>query len=509
MIKSKKEYQKRLQENWEVYKKENKSDVLLSLYKEEKEVKNLALESYYRNRFWSPMLRYNKLTIYLPKAYSIDKRDHEPKGYTSKWDFEAIALLSNYLSKRTVIGEYKIKALDSEEYAEDAPRLNYITIGEDVHPLGQKLQDYIWQKIKENNGLLHKQLEISKDCSECKKIYKGFVQLDNESKGIFTQHTHSKCSLCIDRLKCNTCNKQVFFRNIGEVEDKYIYSVCGIEKYPCQIIGCKEHIEIGQLILWREDADSLHERSYFRVALTGSSGPATLALAAIFVGEEQKEEFFKIKDNYDEGIAIEYKKILLCELQEKVRYCFMEEFKSDVDSMLRTELKYDEKKQGDIDNTEKNILHIERYIDLVKYTLSSYLSTVLYRYFLPFLSERDINRIYYGMYTFVNSMRIDKESPFVEEAGLDVDPSYSTVIEKEAVQNIIKNIPELLISLLERFRGIEVFYEVRVKHNAESTETNDGKENVNEDNRKVIDIKMKESNALNCLILPKREQEEP
>lgn len=507
MVKSKKEYQKRLQENWEVYGKENKSDVLLSLYKEEKEAKNLALESYYRNRFWSPMLRYNKLTIYLPQAYSIDTSNQEPKGYTSKWDFEAISLLSNYLSKRTVIGEYKIKALDSKEPAEDAPRLNYITIGEDVHPLGQKLQDYIWQKIRDNNGVLHKQLKINRDYSGCKKIYKGFVQLNNENKGIFTQHTQAKCSLCIDGLNCNICNHQVFLRNIGGVEDKYIYDICNIEKCPCQIIGCKEHIEIGQLILWREDSDSLHERSYFRVALTGSSGPATLALAAIFVGEEQKEEFFKIKDNHDEGIAIEYKKILLCELQEKVRCCFMEEFKKDVESMLRTELKYDVIKQSNIDKKEENIPRIERYIALVKYTISSYLSTVLYRYFLPFLSERDINRIYYGMYTFINSMRIDKESPFAEEASLDVDPSYSTVIEKAAVQNIIKNIPELLISLLERFRGIEAFYEVRVKHNAESTDANDGKANVGEDNRKVIDIKMKESHALNCLILPKNKEE--
>lgn len=502
MIKSKKEYQKRLQENWDTYEKENKKNAFLTLYKEENEAKNLALESYYRNRFWSPMLRYNKLTIYLPQAYSIDTSNQEPKGYTSKWDFEAISLLSNYLSKRTVIGEYKIEAIDPKKGAEDAQRLNYISIGEDAHPLGEKLQDYIWQRIKENNGLIHKQLKINGEYSGCERIYKGFVQLDNDSKGIFTQHTQSKCSLCIDKSKCNICNHQACEKNVSDIENKYIYSIQDIEKRACQIAGCREHIEIGQLILWRENPNSLHERSYFRVALTGSSGPATLALAAIFVGEEQKEEFFEMKNNSDKDIQVEYKKILLCELQEKVRRSFMNEFMSEVDGMLRTELNYYKIKEDGIDEKEgeENLARIDRYIELVKYTISSYLSTVLYRYFLPFLSEKDVNRIYYGMYTFVNSMRIDKESPFVEEASLDVDPAYSKVIEKKEVQKVIKEIPEQLVSILERFRGIEAFYEVRVKH---SSEPNGKNENADEDNRKVIDIKMKDFNELNCFILPK------
>lgn len=520
MVKNKQEYRDRLQENWNIYgqeilklyetvnresnseseKNEQKSEVsaFLKLFEDEKKEKNLTLESYYRNRFWNPMLRYNKLTIYLPKAYSIDTSNHEPKGYTSKWDFEAISLLSNYLSKRTVIGEYKIEAID---YKEDdsikrsdnrklAERLNYISIGEDAHPLGRDLQDIIWEKMKNNadSNVIHKQV-IKK--GKCGTIYKGFVQMDDGKTGILTQHTQSKCSLCKDNFRFCIDNQQV---NMGD-KYPYIYTTENIEKRTCQISGREEHFEIGQLILWREDANSLHERSYFRVALTGSSGPATLALASIFVGEEQKEEFFEIKSS--NAPSIDYKKTLLCELQEKVRRKFMDEFISEIEDMLYKELEPEEKKKEN-----ENHKRIVRYIELVKYATSSYLSTVLYRYFLPFLSDRDINRIYYGIYTFVNSMKIDEESPFAVKANSKVDPSYSEVIANGIVEKIVEKIPQVLLSLLERFRGIEVFYEVRVKHHVENVKADIN----NEDTRKVIDIKMMDSNELYCFILPKEDK---
>lgn len=514
MIRNKQKYQEGLQENWnmygqeilnlyeavkrkknsvlELYEKKSEIKVLFRLFEDEKKEKNLTLESYYRNRFWSPMLRYNKLTIYLPQAYSIDTNNHEPKGYTSKWDFEAISLLSNYLSKRTVIGEYKIEAIDPKGGGKEAEKLNYISIGEDAHPLGKNLQDFIWQKIKNNKGKIHKHFKKRGDYLECERIYKGFVQMNDEKKGILTQHTQSKCSLCAKKFKCNICNHQACIRNLVEGEKQYIYSTQKIGKCVCKISGCEEHIEIGQLILWREDADSLHERSYFRVALTGSSGPATLALASIFVGEEQKEEFFKVKNSNDK--SVEYKKTLLCELQEKVRKKFMDEFIDKIEDMLRNKLAYDK-----IEKTKtEELMRIERYMELVKYAVSSYLSTVLYRYFLPFLSDRDINRIYYGMYTFINSMRLDEECPFVEEPNSEIDPSYSEPINKEQIRKVIQKIPEILNSLLGRFRGFEAFYEVRVKHQIESESII---EKTDEDTRKVIDIKMMDSKELNCFII--------
>ena len=54
-------------------------------------------------------------------------------------------------------------------------------------------------------------------------------------------------------------------------------------------------------------------------------------------GEEQKEEFLKVRDSND--TSVEYKKILLCELQEKVRKEFMDEFISEIDGMMNNELK--------------------------------------------------------------------------------------------------------------------------------------------------------------------------
>lgn len=526
MVKNKQEYQDRLQENWNMYGQqilklyetakrqenlnEQKSEIntFLKLFEDEMKEKNLTLESYYRNRFWSPMLRYNKLTIYLPKAYSLDTSYREPKGYTSKWDFEAISLLSNYLSKRTVIGEYKIEAIDSKEDDKTkeadstekdnnhkvAERLNYISIGEDAHPLGRELQDIIWEKIKNNQGMIHKHI---RKIGECKKLYKGFVQTGDWEKGIFTQHTQLKCSMCKNDSPCYIFNQRLARENKVDGKSQYIYNIKDIEKRVCQIAGYEDHIEIGQLILWREDADSLHERSYFRVALTGSSGPATLALALLFVGEEQKEEFFKTKNSDD--MSVEYKKTLLGELQEKVRKKFMNKFISKIVDMMNVELEEEkEKEKKEIGNSTR----IDRYIELVKYTISSYLSTVLYRYFLPFLSERDIDRIYYGMYTFINSMRIDKESPFAVKANLKVDPSYSTVIDEKRVENIVDQIPKILLPLLKNFRGIEAFYEVRVKHRVEKVKTDSN----NEDTRKVIDIKMLDSKELNCFILPKEDK---
>ena len=282
----------------------------------------------------------------------------------------------------------------------------------------------------------------------------------------------------------------------------YIYTTENIEKRTCQISGREEHFEIGQLILWREDANSPHERSYFRVALTGSSGPATLALASIFVGEEQKEEFFEVKSS--DAPSIDYKKTLLCELQERVRKIFMDNFIHKIEDMLYKKLEPEEKKVENEpkEKKEENHKRIVRYIELVKYATSSYLSTVLYRYFLPFLSERDINRIYYGMYTFVNSMKIDEESPFAVKANSKVDPSYSVVIDNDKVKKIVEEIPKVLLSLLERFRGIEAFYEVRVKHHVENVKADVN----NEDTRKVIDIKMMDSNELYCFILPKKDE---
>lgn len=524
MVKNKQEYRDRLQENWNIYGKEffklyenvkdnsvsvneqkSEMDAFLKLFEDERKEKKLTLESYYRNRFWSPMLRYNKLTIYLPKAYSIDASNHEPKGYTSKWDFEAISLLSNYLSKRTVIGEYKIEAIDSKkddfinenDNCKGAKRLNYISIGEDAHPLGGDLQDIIWEKIN-NKGMLHKHLRKS---GECKKLYKGFAQMDNGQKGIFTQHTQLKCSMCRKDSSCYIFNTKYIKDNKIEGRSQYIYNIKDIEKRACQIAGYEDHIEIGQLILWREDADSQHERSYFRVALIGSSGPATLALAFLFVGEEQKKEFFKTKNS--NGTSVEYKKTLLCTLQEKVRKKFMDEFISEIEDMLIEKLGY-----NNIEKSEtEEIARIRRYMELVKYAISSYLSTVLYRYFLPFLSERDIDRIYYGMYTFVNSMRIEGESPFAVSVNSKVDPSYPMVIGKAEVEKIVDEIPKILLSLLKRFRGIEAFYEVRVKHHLENMELDSGNKKVEEDTRKVLGIKMINSKELYCLILPKENKQ--
>lgn len=80
--------------------------------KTEKIETNLALESYYRDRFWSPMLSYNQLDIYMSQRNGKD--DSEPRMDMPKCDFDAISELTNYLSNRKIIGEYNLRALDPE-----------------------------------------------------------------------------------------------------------------------------------------------------------------------------------------------------------------------------------------------------------------------------------------------------------------------------------------------------------------------------------------------------------
>lgn len=175
-------------------------------------------------------------------------------------------------------------------------------------------------------------------------------------------------------------------------------------------------------------------------------------------------------------------------VREKISKILIDELKIEIDKILA--------------NTDGNKLENgrNRYRNLVLYAIYSYLSTVLYRYFLPFLTDKDIHRIQNDIYIFVNSMKAANHSPF-RIYGIN-DKSFSTLesgqcplISDEGVIRIIKMIPDKVRIVLHNFKGIEAFYEVRVKH----YDSNDQRKKT--DNRKVTAIKAVEKEGLNLFVM--------
>lgn len=448
----------------------------LKKIKDKEEAK--TLESYYRNRFWTPMLGYNRLSIYL--SHRNEKtEEEEPRLGMSKWDFDTVSVLSHYLSKRKIIGEYSLIS-SAKKGDHGAEKLNFICVGSESQPLDKSLPQYIYEQIKAappkfkklaDINIIHKRVAFTKENTgchypNCKKMFKGFAQIekidvgenDDIHAGIFThQPTTHLCSRC-GRLNLPSAgeNGEIFFHkdDIGK-------------KDSCQFTRNGSHVETAQLILWRENPSESDEHSYFRVGIIGSSGPATYALSSLFVSEEQTETHFGFENTTNEE--------KLSALQCIVRKKFMEVFYQELDNKLKKMLS----EINEMKDTQK-----DRYRKLVEYTVIYYLKTVLYQYFFPFLSETDIERIYSGMYMLINSMSVAKVSPFAINDNTNADTNEGTNhgaddrrkgkgmdVPDTKIIKIMTMIPETLRETLNSFRGLEVFYEVVVQHALEEPET--------------------------------------
>lgn len=492
------------------------SDVVLYEGKQERAFKELLdrknkeekgkMESYYRDRFWKPLLCYNQLCIYLSQINEKGHDDQEPRLCMSKWDYDAVAVFSNYLSKRKVIGEYHLISLPSGKIKEKTKinplETNYVCVGSDVYPLGKSLPEYINEQIRSRSSkydgisdinTVHKKWAEPKqgggsldiECKARDRVFKGFMCIGNTGKGILTHHPKTqKCIGCV-RLRENTEEKkkaeaekkaEAAARKEGgtkkESETKWedtikkynklniIYSSNDILGEKCTLVNDGNHCEIAQLILWRETPRNSNERDYFWVGISGSSGPATEALSMLFVTQEQRK-FQQNNEDY-----------LLYDLQEVVRKKVMEVFFVKLrKSLNEIELEFcDETGKGTAlaDYEQKR-----RYFALVEHAVSSYLSTVFYRYFFPLLSERDIDRICNGMYTFVNSMKAASISPFAINYHSNRDRKYSSFVSNKSIKKIVDEIPKILRVTLKSFRGLEAFYNVTVQHHLEKDDEND------------------------------------
>lgn len=440
-----------------------------SLGLQKKEEEDEILESYYRDRFWAPMLSYNQLSLYLSHINDVGGNDDEPRLLMSKWDFLAVSLLSHYLSKRKLIGEYSLISLAKDETDHKAEMRNFICIGSEVKPLGRSLPEVIYEKIKDAKSpfekidkinIIHKRHKFfgkfSCTTSKSNKIFKGFLRkADSEStsKGIFTHHPATKtCAKCINLTEpFNKKNIHIFYDSNEISADS-----------SCQF-NSGEHIEIAQLILWRDTCADSDLENYFRVGIIGCSGPATSALSLLFVDEEEIKTLLVENEEYttpckDENKLLRKSGNLLCELQRLAREKFMEIFLMQLHKMLMEKIKEFTDTPANIDEQK------EKYYALVRYAVVFYLKTVLYRYFFPFLSEADIERIYNGMYTFINSMKAARISPF----SLNYHANGSQSVVKDAdIEEITNSIPLLLRKSLKNFRGLEAFYKVEVIHSLE------------------------------------------
>lgn len=479
-------YKKQLKEylfsfNKEFYEEKINIDELV---KEKDEEEYKILESYYRDRFWTPMLGYNQLSIYLSHRNDIALGE-EPRLCMSKWDFDTVAVLSQYLSKRKIIGEYSLISSIERSKDPDAEKLNFICVGSESQPLKKSLPHYIYEqfqsaplkyKNKENVNIIHERKTFPEEneprirqkyCSECEKYFKGFARIEKIESGTAV---HLSSGIYTHQPKTQKCAGCIGLKDKGESSDIYFDKEDVKKKEDCSFAKIGKHIEIAQLILWRENPKELDERSYFRVGIIGSSGPATFALSSLFVSEEQVERRFNYEKTENQN--------LLCELQSITREKIIEIFLQNLDEGIMNVLQ-----QSEVNIEDKEVLK-KKYCRLVKHAVIFYLKTVLYRYFIPFLLETDIERIYSGMYTFINSMKAARVSPF----ALNYDSGKKSCITNDQIEKIVNVIPEILKTTLKSFRGLEAFYEVVVEHMLEDPKTVKDTRNV----KRIKLVKMKD-----------------
>lgn len=478
-----------------------------------------SLESYYRDRFWKPMLKYNQLRIYLPQVDDVDLVDEEPRLHIVKWDVDAVAALSRYLSKRKIIGEYHFKTLPKDTADKDATKLNFICVGNAARPLvrekytedrqsaTESLAEYIYNKISQNSesfnteqmrNVIHERDMIEgKPCIMMGKgrnlTYKGFTKFGSKPlEGIYTQLPYSICYTHARKNNPGSSGRGT------DIPKNYYHNLKEIQRGSCEFRdnGDRYHFQMAQLILWREVPENNEGKVYYRVALTGASGPATLALAALLVDDEQKIDIFKEKEESEKSndsvrrraeLEEMADKRLLSLLQENIRKKFTEVYLKKLDEALNAlSIKVTKRTKENGNSIYRIGCCIEKnqkvaYITRVKCAASMYLSTLLYQYFFPFLSIEDEHRICNGMRTYIANMMASGLTPFVLNYQPNEDKRFSKAISNKSVREVAALVTSVLEEVLKSFRGIEAFYQVKVcvdeKQNA-----------VDRDTRRVEDI---------------------
>ena len=534
-----------------------------------KRTESLALESYYRDRFWRQLLRDNQLHLFLPLNDTHD--EHGPRLQVIKWDTDTVSELSHYLSKRKVIGKYQFDTLREDQYygkgdddskndgnSKNARNENFISIGEKTRPIKpeEKAKGALtlagcinekYENLSVRNMSRHTKSEIKNGASRIKQI-RGFgghecqfyplecFKCPNLYRSIHPQKCMFIAGLqeavpplvstrfyldkengrikarlqCIGPQKANTDQSRNTIPDLisgslklekadngeytvtekhisAKLDDKTLVSLLNILDLrfsPEQFAGDSVWLSIedgipgasssdpeslsevenkevvcdmyAQLLLWREEQKDVKINSEetkekrteykYQVSLIGVSGPATKALTALLVDDEQKGSIWGTDGSaLQDDIKTNLKRYLpLNTLQTHIR----KEFYAKFVEMAGT------KKTAKSQSNNKAFHKVKR-LSLM------YLSTILPQYFLPFLSKSDERRIYHGLEAFLRSIDCQNTEEFEKAVSLYTDTFLETLKE-----------------LLSTFRGVEALYEVKVSAESQN----------NTDNRKIQEI---------------------
>lgn len=393
---------------------------IAKLLDEKKSEEELKLESFYRNRFWARMIRQNRLYLYMPQKPDIQKRHNL---HISKWDVDAVAALSHYLTQRKVISESYIKAIENGNA--DTSTVNFISVGASSKPCQLQFGEIVSlaEYINKEGSVGNKKIRILNSASGVEQTVacpadsvrcRAFVQPDDsDEQNLYAMlpnsDSYNKEHNCFN-CKCKVAQTQDQCENIScMLPSKF-------DKCPFwnKEHNRPRHIQLGQIVLWRERTEQ--DIIQFQVSVIGASGPATYALSSIFVDERQKKTIICAEGNSQPH--------LLSHLQKEIRKDLMKKL---TDALERIGTRPD-------------------FIRSVKL----YLSTVLYRYFFPFISYNDQHRICNGLTAYLTSLKMEKS---------DEDNPDDTA-----------KIIGCLKTLLESFRCVEAMYAVEVESQSPSTD---------------------------------------
>ena len=468
---------------------------IVTLIKEQRKMESLALESYYRDRFWKPMLSNEHLRIYYHQVDGMDRSTGNPKVSVGKWDIDAISVLSHYLSVRTHVGEHSLVSLHTDKPDEDNNGSNFISIGNDAKPLksgtdegkGIPLADHILEEHSLEKDIhifarMSRQNEKTYKCDKNATIqYQGFC---NQDHYLYTQIPCPQClgcmecesvveddaTPCIPTVRCFKMTQEE--KGVTPVCDKIKKRLMGQFQDNCYISSSgAHHFQVAQLVLWRE-VDRKNHRVWYQVSMNGASGPATKALSSLVVNDKHRRKVFYSKGRLDtERIPMNP----LSELQEKARKEFSETFYNKIGENFNTIKIVDhENSVTGIDQSRSERLGKEakKYEDQIKHAALLYLSSVLYRHFLPFLSLEDEHRIENGMRYFLASLFASKTIN-VKLDGKIEDIAHREKSIKDIQVSMIECTIQAFKSVIQYFSGIEVLYQVDVL--ADNDDKNDSR----------------------------------
>ena len=431
---------------------------------ERNKLESKQLESYYRSRFWSRLLRQNALHIYIPEKKGKTEGNNQPCRVNISWDVSATAELSHYLSKRLMIGSYRQTMLREAGPQPEVWNQNFISIGNDTKPFSKgdsrlTLVDYAREKLPALR--LRKMDTREVTCGyrgESKRLIRGFFEPDtgDGKTNVFAWFPIKECIEHINEQRENDEKKkrqdaekdqrkdaekdqrrETGNAQLNEEEKKGIYHgneplenvKCSLENRNLGADDC--YTQLAQLLLWREPTGESRKEMRFWVSLVGVSGPATLALTTLLVNPEQREELFRRDGILPKADAVQKKsqKHLLNMLQSDIRAEFLEKYNALLENNLAPAV-----------------------LPQVRYATNLYLSTILYQYFFPFLTIADEMRIKNGMDAFLAANRM----------GVEASVDWNSVED---------GVKEALKEALEALYGVESLYTVTVAYNDSDTDS--------------------------------------